>query len=89
MKIVSIFEHSKESLFAVKYEGEDLDALEILQEQWSDVEFLRDFFMKFKKDYESYYPKAKLNKIVLQQLKMQMPYLSCFMIWQRIRQENP
>lgn len=56
MKIISIFELSKGSLFAVKYEEEDLDALEVLQEQWSDVEFLREFFKKFKKDYENYYP---------------------------------
>ncbi|MFC0262987.1 hypothetical protein [Fontibacter flavus] len=69
MKIISIFELSKGSLFAVKYEGEDLDALEVLQEQWSDVEFLREFFKKYKKDYESYYPKAKLNKIVLQTIE--------------------
>lgn len=56
MKIISISELSKGSLFAVKYEEEDLDALEVLQEQWSDVEFLREFFKKYKKDYESYYP---------------------------------
>lgn len=64
MKIVSIFELSKESLFAVKYEGEDFDSLEILQEQWSDVEILRDFFKKFKNDYEKFYPKTKINQLV-------------------------
>ncbi|EON75746.1 hypothetical protein ADIS_3778 [Lunatimonas lonarensis] len=53
----------------MKYEGEEMDALGILQAQWSDVEFLREFFKKYKKDYENYYPKAKLSKIVLQTIE--------------------
>jgi hypothetical protein len=64
MKIISIFERSKASLYAVKYEGEDLDALQLLQEKWSDLEELRNFFKKFKQDYESYYGNFSLSKIV-------------------------
>lgn len=64
MKIVSIFECSKDCLFAVKYGGSDLDALELLQEKWSDPEDLRIFFKQYKQDYENYYGKAPLSQIV-------------------------
>jgi hypothetical protein len=64
MKIVSIFERSKHCLFAVKYEGGNLDALELLQEKWANPWGLREFFKKFKRDYENYYGKAPLGKIV-------------------------
>lgn len=64
MKIVSIFERSKDCLFSVKYEGSDLDALELLQEKWANPWDLRKFFKEFKQDYEKYYGKAPLGKIV-------------------------
>ncbi|MDR7130176.1 hypothetical protein J2X69_002524 [Algoriphagus sp. 4150] len=64
MNIVSIFERSKDSLYAVKYDEEPLDALELLQEYWSDPEELHKFFKKYKKDYEAYYGKAKISQIV-------------------------
>lgn len=64
MKVVSIFEHSKSRLYAVKYDGDELDALEQLQEDWSDYEELRKFFIQYKKDYEAYYGKSKTNDIV-------------------------
>jgi hypothetical protein len=40
MNIVSIFEHSKTCLYAVKYDNNELDALELLQEYWSDSDEL-------------------------------------------------
>ncbi|MCH6233479.1 hypothetical protein [Cognataquiflexum rubidum] len=64
MKIVSIFERSKDCLYAVMYEGSDQDALKILQEKWADPEDLRTFFKQFKRDYEAYYGKATLSQIV-------------------------
>lgn len=64
MKIVSIFERTKDCLFAVKYEGSDLDALELLQEKWADPLDLREFFKQYKQDYENYYGKASLSQIV-------------------------
>jgi len=64
MKIVSIFERSKDCLYAVMYEGVELDALEILQEKWSDPEDLRTFFKQYKRDYEAFYGKASLSQIV-------------------------
>ncbi|WP_339926111.1 hypothetical protein [uncultured Cyclobacterium sp.] len=64
MRIVCIFEHRKNGLYAVLYEDNDFDALEILQEQWSDPEELRKVFKQFKKDYEAYYGKARINLII-------------------------
>lgn len=64
MKIVSIFERSKDSLYAVLYEGEQLDALSTLQDDWSDYEELRRFFIQYKRDYEAYYGKTKINEMV-------------------------
>jgi hypothetical protein len=64
MKIVSIFERTKDCLFAVKYEGSDLDELELLQEKWADPLDLREFFKQYKQDYENYYGKASLSQIV-------------------------
>jgi hypothetical protein len=64
MKIISIFERSKECLYAVMYEGKKQDALDILQEKWADPEDLRLFFKQYSKDYESYYGKATLSQIV-------------------------
>ena len=64
MKIVSIFERTKDCLFAVKYEGSDLDELELLQEKWADPLDIREFFKQYKQDYENYYGKASLSQIV-------------------------
>jgi hypothetical protein len=64
MKIVSIFERTKDRLFAVKYDESDLDALELLQEKWANPLGLREFFKEFKQDYENYYGKAPLSQIV-------------------------
>ncbi|MDP2040002.1 MAG: hypothetical protein Q8S14_03545 [Algoriphagus sp.] len=64
MKIVSIFERSKECLYAVMYDDNDHDVLEILQEKWSDPEDLRKFFKQYKRDYEAYYGQASLSQIV-------------------------
>jgi hypothetical protein len=64
MNIVSIFEHSKACLYAVKYDDNELDALELLQEYWSDSDELRKFFRQYLKDYEAYYGKATIINIV-------------------------
>ena len=44
MKIVNIFEHSKASLYAVQFEGQDEDELTRLLNRWYDVEEIRNFF---------------------------------------------
>ena len=64
MRIISIFERSKNCLYAVMYDDSKQDALEILQEKWTDPEELRKFFIQYKKDYEAYYGKARVSDIV-------------------------
>ncbi|MBT0812791.1 hypothetical protein KIH41_16005 [Litoribacter ruber] len=65
MRVVSVIERSYGSLFAVKFEGYDKDSLEIIQEQWSSVLYLRSFFKQYQKDYLSFYPKVKINQMVI------------------------
>lgn len=64
MEIVCIFERSKDRLYAVKYKDSERDALEVLQDNWSNPEELRKFFIQYKRDYEVYYGKAKVSAIV-------------------------
>jgi hypothetical protein len=66
MKIVRTFELPNTKLLVVKYDGDELDALEILQEQWASIEFLREFFTKFHEDYYAKYGKSKLRSVVKQ-----------------------
>lgn len=64
MKIVSIFERTKDRLFAVKYEGSNLDAIKLLQKKWEDSDYLHKFFKQYRQDYENYYGKDPLSQIV-------------------------
>ena len=66
MEIIRTFELPNTKLLAVKYEGNELDALEILQNQWGSTEFLREFFTKYKKDHYAKYGSSKLNRLVQQ-----------------------
>jgi hypothetical protein len=61
MEIVCTFDLPNTKLLAAKFDGEELDSLEILQEQWSSTEFLREFFTKYKKDHYAKYGSSKLN----------------------------
>jgi hypothetical protein len=47
MKIVSTF---VEGLYAFRYDGQWLDELEKLFEQWSDIEYLETFFEQYEND---------------------------------------
>ena len=51
IEIVRTFDLPNTKLLAVKFDGEELDALEMLQEQWASVELLREFFTRFQEDY--------------------------------------
>ena len=42
-------------LWSVRYEGEPDNALYEALSQWSDVEWLRSFFLENKKDLETYF----------------------------------
>ncbi len=66
MEIVRTFDLPNTKLLAVKFDGEELDALEMLQEQWASVEFLWEFFTRFQKDYYEKYGKSNRSKLVRQ-----------------------
>lgn len=53
MKIVSIFEHVKGSLLSVKYLDHTKDVLPELFDNWTDVEYLNDFFTTHYSDLTS------------------------------------
>lgn len=42
-----------EKLFRVGYDANDENILDTLQDQWTDTQWLRDFFKEFKKDLET------------------------------------
>lgn len=64
MEIVRTFELPNTKLLAVKFDGEELSALEKLQDQWRSTEYLRKFFFKFKNDYLKEYGKRDLANLV-------------------------
>lgn len=66
MEIIRTFELPNTKLLAIKFDGEKLDVLEMLQEQWSSIDFLKEFFRQFHKDYYEKYGRSKLNSLVLQ-----------------------
>lgn len=66
MEIVRTFDLPNTKLLAVKFDGEELDALEMLQQQWASIEFLWEFFTKFQKDYYEKYGKSNRSKLVRQ-----------------------
>ena len=53
MRIVSIFELLKNKLWAVQYHDDSSHIFNILKDNWSDVQFLFDFFETHKGDLES------------------------------------
>jgi len=71
MKVVHIFEvpYTNRKLFAAQLEGEDVDefgnqkdAFINLKDQWTDVKFLREFFLTHQKDYYNFYGSSTLLK---------------------------
>lgn len=51
-------------LWAVRYEGENENALFHCLDQWNDVEWLRDFFLKNKDDLESFFNVTDVNEAI-------------------------
>lgn len=56
-------------LWAVRYNGEAENALYFAFAQWSDVEWLRTFFMENKKDLESYFKVTDVNEAIYDTLE--------------------
>ena len=53
MKIVGIFAHIEQSLYAVQFDYQNGDALTQLFEIWNDTVYLRDFFKQNEADLRS------------------------------------
>jgi hypothetical protein len=67
--VISIFGTGIGKLYSVKYKDdreipEEYDALELLYDRWTNPNWLSDFFTKFKEDYEGFYGRLQLRKVV-------------------------
>lgn len=56
-------------LWAVRYEGKEENALYMAFAQWSDVEWLRSFFVENKKDLETYFKVTDVNAAIYDTLE--------------------
>ena len=52
------------TLWAVRYDNADDNALQMLFEQWSDTEWLVDFFLKNMADLESFFKITDINQAI-------------------------
>lgn len=66
MKFVDIFDPPLGILFAVHYENEELDAFAQLFEDWSNPEYLYDFFTENHEDLKNGYYAYELEAAVLE-----------------------
>ncbi|UCS91946.1 hypothetical protein KZP23_14565 [Echinicola marina] len=66
MKVLRIFECANEKLYAAQYDTDERDALVILQNQWSDPQYLREFFDEFDRDFRKFYGNVNVNKRILE-----------------------
>ena len=62
MKFDKILDNN--TLWAVRYDGTKNNALQILFEQWSDPEWLVDFFMENMSDLTSYFKITDINQAI-------------------------
>ncbi len=69
MRIIRTFDKPNTRLFTVKFDGEELDALEKLRAEWSSAEFLTEFFTKFQKDYFEAFGKSNRLMLVRETMK--------------------
>lgn len=66
MKFVSI---SRERIWSVIYDGDDIDALTKLFRDWNDLDFLESFFIKNKGDLASYFKITDLDTAIYDTLE--------------------
>ncbi|MBO6494814.1 MAG: hypothetical protein JJ978_04540 [Roseivirga sp.] len=64
MKVVRIFELSKEKLYSVEFDTDERHAVQILQDEWEDQIYLYEFFKQWKEDYRKFYGSKKTADIV-------------------------
>lgn len=55
-----------DKLFRVVYDNNNVNILDLLQDQWTDIQWLREFFITFKKDLEAIEEPFTVNKAVTQ-----------------------
>jgi hypothetical protein len=70
MKIVRTFDLPNIKLLAIQFDGEPLDALEVIRDQWSSVEYLRDFFTIYHKDYFTGFGPNSLARLVRESIDL-------------------
>jgi hypothetical protein len=69
MKIITIFAHPKNKLYAFEY-GEEGDVFQLAFNNWNDVEYLEDFFEKNKNDLQNgFYGNITVEEAVFKTLK--------------------
>jgi hypothetical protein len=69
MKIITIFAHPKNKLYAFEY-GEEGDVFRLAFNNWNDVEYLEEFFEKNKNDLQSgFYGNITVEDAVIKTLK--------------------
>ncbi|MEQ8477311.1 hypothetical protein [Fulvivirga sp.] len=66
MRIIDIFVEENSNLYTVQYDFDERDSLTIAYDKLTDTAELREFFKQFKPDFEKFYGKQNLNKVVLQ-----------------------
>jgi hypothetical protein len=67
MKIVDIFAVEEDSLYAVLYEGEELDEFNRMMDMWSDPEYLEEFFEENRADLENgFFGNITIEKAIAQ-----------------------
>lgn len=64
MRISSILPVIPDKLLRVVYDDNEVNILDILQDQWTDTQWLRGFFKEFKKDLDAIEEPYTINKAV-------------------------
>lgn len=66
MRIISILPVISEKLFRVVYDDNAENILDTLEDKWTDTQWLRDFFIQFKKDLDAIVEPYTINQAVRQ-----------------------
>lgn len=67
MDIIPIFHIENQSLYAIRYPGDDTDVFDQLFDDWQNVEYLENFFTNNERDLKSgFFGKISVNQAVLQ-----------------------
>lgn len=71
MKLVPIFDHTKHTLLAIQYDGEEEDEYSKALNNWADVTYLRNFFKEHEADLlHGYYKCPSINTAINQTMEL-------------------